>query len=254
MTFISKPLLIPAVLAALTAPAYASTQKCTPAEDLVVAMTTLSKLPADMTDTLTMTMVLHITKEDGSPLGERVFYRAPDGGETDLPVDADNKMTGAQDLAGADARGELCRANTAGGDTDEKSTVSANMAFTYNDAGGVHSAGSVIEGAKDGRGQLKALAPAAVRLMVPKLKYVVASKVDKDGPDLTVTALRGAAAADGVALEYFQGMPAFSVAGLKKSKADSIRITGGAYKLLAMPKPAKGDLSDTPQTPAAQVE
>lgn len=249
MTYYSKPILTATALAAFATPVNALAAKCTPAEDLVVAMTTLSGFAPDITDTLKLDMVLQVTQEDGSALGERVFYRAPDGTETAMTIGADNVMSDADILAGADARGELCREASAGEALAEMSSFSANMKFVYNDAGGSHMAASVIKGASDGRAQLKALAPAAVRLMVPKLKYVVASKTDKAGPDITVTAMRGDAAAGAFKLQYFQGMPTFSVANLKKSKADRVLITGGAYELLAMPKPDKGDLSDTPQVP-----
>lgn len=248
MTLILKQIVSVAALAAFAFPAHASSPQCTSAEDLVVAMTTLGGFAADITDTIKLDMVIRVTKGDGSALGERVFYRAPDGTETAMTIDAENIMTGADVLAGADARGELCREASAGAQPVIGSDFSANMKFAYTDAGGVHSASSIVEGAADGRAQLKALAPMAVRLMVPKLKYIVASKINPEDPALTVMAMRGDAPAPGrFTVQYFQGMPVFSVASLKASKADRVVITGGPYELLAMPKPGKGDLSETPQ-------
>lgn len=251
MTYLTKAAFT-AVLLSAAIPAHASALKCTPAEDLVVAMTTLSGFAPELTDRLKLDMVLHVTREDGSPLGERVFYRAPDGAETAMTIDAQNVMSGADVLAGADARGELCRSAKEGAAIADSSSFSASMKFAYNDAGGTHSADALMEGAADGRKQLKALAPVAVRLMVPKLRYVVASKTDKAGPDLTVTAMRGDAPVDAFQVHYIEGMPTVSLAALKKAGADRIVITGGPYDLLAMPKPDKGELSDTPQAGPAE--
>ncbi len=252
--FINCTMMTAALAAVLAAPALASTPKCTPAEDLVNAMTKMAAYPDALTDTLKLEMVLVITKEDGTKLNERVFYRAPDGAQTPLPVDEDNIMTGTQALAGADAKGELCRAPHEGGASlEERSSIEANMMFAYNDAGGLHSANSIIDGAKDGREQLKALAPAAARLLVPKLKYVLVRSDDETGGPLTVTALRGDAPVDDFDVHYTGDLPAFPVAALKKAKVDAIRIEGGAYTLMAMPKPGKDALSDAPKpAPAAE--
>ena len=124
--------------------------------------------------------------------------------------------------------------------------MSANMEFAYLDAGGTHSAASIIKGAQDGRDQLKALAPAAVRFMVPKLKYVVVRRDDAPAAPLSVSALRGGKPVEGFNIQYLGDLPAFSLADLKKVKADAVRIEGGAYTLLAMPKPGKGALADKP--------
>lgn len=216
-------------------------------------MSTLSGFPDDMTDSLTLKMVLEVTKEDGGVLGERVFYKSPDGDETDLPIGENNILTGTDVLANADAAGELCREGPAGVAPAEKSRFSANMAFAYNTAGGSHTSASLFDGAKDGRNQLKALAPAAVRLMVPRLRYVVVARDHKTGSVPVVTVLRAGAPIDDFKVQYYQGMPTFTLADLKSVKADTVKIDSPGYELMAMPKPNRKLLSDTPQdvSPAA---
>lgn len=243
--------LIPFITLTAASPAYASPQKCTPAEDLISAVTTIAGFSQEMTRDLSLDMVLKITTQDGGVLGERVFYRAPDAVETDLPIDADNVLTGTEALAGADIAGELCRAAPAGGVVTDKSSVSASMQFVFNSAGGSHDMDTIEAGLKSGRNQLKALAPAPARLLVPRLRYIVIEKTDKAAPDPVITALRGGAPLTDVPLQYYGGLPTLAVSDLKKARADAITIAGGAYRLLAMPKPGKDALSDTPSPPAA---
>lgn len=247
---ILRALILPALVLNTAVAASALSEKCTPAEDLIKALTSLADMPAELTDSLALQLRIRVTAEGGGPLNERVFYRLPDGSRADLPLDEDNIMSGAQGLAGADPATQFCRARNDGKDVADKSNLSVDLAFDYNEAGGAHTAETLLDGLSDGTAQMKTLAPAAVRLFVPKLKYIVAAPAQEGGPAPVVTAYKGGEALPDFPVSYYEGLPTFSGAALKKSGADNVQITGAPYVLKAMPKPKRGDLSDSPQSPA----
>lgn len=249
-TFLKRPALAAALLTGLilTPTAFASEPKCTEAKDLVELFDKMSSFTADQTDTLSLQMDLIALKEDGSVMTERMFYRAPDGVETDLTIEADGEVSNLPILAGKSEEGEMCRAGRNGETPEQKSSMSMNIGFNFHNKSGSHSFDEIKDGLTDGTAQMKSLAPAAVRMLVPKLKYIVATP---DNPDTQTVVLTAQKDGQPVVLDvkYYAGMQAISLADLKKARADSVLVTGGPYVLQAMPKPGKDELSDTPQSP-----
>ena len=247
---ILRALILPALVFNAAVAASAQNEKCTPAEDLIKAVTSLADMPAELTDSLALQLRIRVTGEAGSPLNERVFYRLPDGTQTDLPLDEDGVMSGTRSLAGADPTTQFCRTRNDGKDVADKSNLSVDLAFDYNEAGGAHKTDALLDGLSDGTAQMKSLAPAAVRLFVPKLKYIVAAPAQEGGPAPVIATYKSGEALPGFPVFYYKGLPTFSGAALKKSGADTVRITGAPYVLKAMPKPKRAHLSDSPQLPA----
>lgn len=229
---------VTAVLLTLSSPALAQqAERCTEAEDLIKAMTTLPSFDADMTSPVKMKLQLRAEQEGAPVTDQRFFYR--DGVEIiELPLSADGVLQDTHKMSSKNQEAELCRASLDDSDTSENISMNAQMTFDYAPGGGTYDVATLEEGAKEGRNQLKALAPAAVRLLVPKLTHIVVSAPDESGPLPVVTTLvdgEPRAAFKPTVMEEQRIMIALS--DLKKHKIDEIKITGGSYLLQASMKP-----------------
>lgn len=237
--------------------AQAQETKCSEAKPLVKAVNAMQAFPDTLTDSLQLALKIYVRHADGSPVTQRMFYRAPEGRELDFDMTPSGQMDALSVLIGQDARGELCRVvpNTASSvtsddESESKVTLSVETVFTFTSRSGEHSVSEIEDGLRDGTKQMKSLAPAAVRLLVPRLKYIAAQPEDAAAAQVVMSVMKDGTVLEG--LVRFDGqVPVVPLAALKRAKADKVVISGGAYRLLGVPKIEKQALSDASRSPEA---
>jgi len=99
---------------------------------------------------------------------------------------------------------------------------------------GYHDLATLEDGLKDGKSHYKKMVPAAMRMLVPSLKYVMIEYDVEDTPP-QFTAVKGQEPIEGLEHETFCELAMIKVIDLEKLGADGLKIMGGAYNLTPVP-------------------
>jgi len=214
-------------------PAFAETD-CTGAKDLVNMVQSFYQADSDRVDIIKPEFNLQLKPigDNPAPSGLRYIY---EGLSVDLLVDEDGNVQDMEKAVSFDKAGELCK--LVEGKPTEKSeepTVQANMSFGFPfiKTSGSHSVADLIEGAKDGSKIMNTLAPGGLGFMVPSLKAIIVSPVDKDGETPVLRFMDGQNLTRGPKITTVKKNQLFKIKDLKKSNVDRLEISG-PYRLIA---------------------
>ena len=164
--------------------------------------------------------------------------------KTAFTIEDDGKITDFKKLISFDKKGEFCIQDKRYiGKTKEQTkdvfSVSLSFDVAFKDAKGLHTLDKIRDGLKDGKSHYKKMFPAPLKLMIPKMTHIgVAYKDNEDGrerenPEIFAV-LDGMNLSD-LQMEYFSAMYIIAVDDLQTLGADSLKITGGDYRLYPLP-------------------
>lgn len=211
---------------------------CFPAKGIVEFVSKFENIDADKRDSVDMIFKAKFNVKDGGVLPTRIFMR--DGGkETDFALSDDGRVPDFQNIGQAPESAELCsedpsRVGTPRGGDDMSFSITNDVYFLTNT--GYHDLATLQDGLRDGKTHYKTMVPGPMRMMVPKLKYVMIEYEDED-TSAQYVAMKGEEALDGLSHIYFCEVPMIKVKDLEALGADGLKIMGGAYKLTPVPGP-----------------
>ena len=209
---------------------------CFPAKGITEFVSKFENIDADKRDTVDMLFAATFKVEDGGVLPARIFTR-DDGTERDFTLQPDGTVPDFQNIASVSEAAELCsedpsRVGTPHGETSINFSLTNDVHFLAND--GYHDLATLQDGLKDGKTHYKKMMPAAMRMLVPSLKYVMIEYEAEDTPP-QFTAMKGQEPVEGLEHETFCSLAMIKVKDLEKLGADGLKIMGGAYNLTPVP-------------------
>lgn len=218
------------------APALRELINCIPASGISEFVAKFDGLDADKRDTVDMLFEAKLDVNDDGVLPTRIFLR--DGEmEDDFALTADGTIADFRKIGKASKTTEFCledptRIGTKKGGNEVRFGMSNNVHFLTND--GYHDLATLKEGLKDGKSHYKKMAPAAMRMLVPSLKYVM---IEYENEETTAqfSAIKDGVPVEGLTHESFCGSVMIKVKDLEKLEAEGLKVMGGAYNLTPVP-------------------
>ena len=210
---------------------------CFPAKNIAQFVSKFQDLDADKRDTVDMMFAATFKVKDGGSLPERVFLR-DNGVEDNFTLNADGNVPDFIKIGSASETVELCSEDPSREGTPRGEGISFSIEndVHFLDSSGYHDVAAMKEGLKDGKSHYKKMVPAPMRLLVPKLTYVM---IEYDAEDTTpqYSALNGQEVVEGLTHETFCKTTMIKLKDIEDLGADGLKVMGGAYKLTPVPKP-----------------
>ena len=209
---------------------------CFPAKGITEFVSKFQNIDADKRDTVDMLFAAKFKVNDGGAFPSRIFIRDEDV-ETDFTIDSEGNVPDFMNIGSASEKAQLCsedpsRVGTPRGGDDMNFSIENDVHFLVNS--GYHDLATLQDGIKDGKTHYKKMVPAAMRMLVPSLKYVMIEYEAKDtSPQFT--AMKGQEPVEGLEHETFCELVMIKVKDLEKLGADGLKIMGGAYNLTPVP-------------------
>ena len=208
---------------------------CFPAKDISKMVAKFQNLDADKRDTVDMLFEAKFKVNDGGALPARIFTRDA-GVETNFTLNPDGAVADFDNIGRVSETAELCSEDpTREGKPHGEGLnfgISSDVHFLTNS--GYHDLATLEDGLKDGKSHYKKMVPAAMRMLVPSLKYVMIEYDVEDTPP-QFTAVKGQEPIEGLEHETFCELAMIKVKDLEKLGADGLKIMGGAYNLTPVP-------------------
>ena len=209
---------------------------CFPAKGITEFVSKFQNIDADKRDTVDMLFAATFKVEDGGVLPARIFTR-DNSTEKDFTLQPDGSVPDFKNIASVSETAELCsedptRVGTPHGETSIKFSLTSDVHFLSND--GYHDLPALEDGLKDGKTHYKKMMPAAMRMLVPSLKYVMIEYEAEDTPP-QFTAMKGQEPVEGLEHETFCSLAMIKVKDIEKLGADGLKIMGGDYNLTPVP-------------------
>ncbi len=211
---------------------------CFPAKNIIKFMSKFQKIDADKRDTVDMVFDAEFEAKDGGVLPERIFLR-DDGVETDFTLNADGSVPDFGKITMASETSEMCaddpsREGQPRTGEELRFGLESDVQFLKNT--GYHDIAALEDGLKDGKSHFKKMAPGPMRMLVPKLTFVMIQYQDEAAvPEFTATL--GQKPIEGLGFKTFCDNAMIKIKDLKALGADGLQVTGGAYKLMPVPGP-----------------
>lgn len=209
---------------------------CFPAKGITEFVSKFQNLDADKRDTVDMLFAATFKVEDGGVLPARIFTR-DNGVENDFTLQPDGKIPDFEKIGTVSEAAELCsedpsRVGLPHGETSIKFSMVNDVHFLTNS--GYHDLATLKDGLKDGKTHYKKMVPAAMRMLVPSLKYVMIEYDVEDTPP-QFTAMKSDMPVAGLEHETFCDLAMIKVKDLEKLGADGLKVMGGSYNLTPVP-------------------
>jgi len=186
--------------AKMDAPKLRELINCFPAKNITEMVAKFQSLDADKRDTVDMLF--------------EASFKVKDGGETAELCSEDPTREGTPHGEGLNFG------------------ISSDVHFLTNN--GYHDLATLKDGLKDGKSHYKKMVPAAMRMLVPSLKYVMIEYEAEDTPP-QFTAMKGQEPVTGLEHETFCELAMIKVKDLEKLGADGLKVMGGSYNLTPVP-------------------
>ena len=208
---------------------------CFPAKNITEMVAKFQSLDADKRDTVDMLFEASFKVKDGGEFPARIFTRDA-GGEKNFTLNPDGTIPDFDNIGEVSETAELCSEDPTREGTPHGEGlnfgISSDVHFLSNN--GYHDLATLKDGLKDGKSHYKKMVPAAMRLLVPTLKYVMIEYEAEDTPP-QFTAMKGETPVDGLKHETFCELAMIKVKDLEKLGADGLKVMGGSYSLTPVP-------------------
>ena len=219
------------------APALRERINCFPAKNIRTMAAKFQKIDADKRDTVDMIFAAIFTAKDGGALPDRLFIRE-EGAEQNFTLNADGSVPDFARIGSVSEDAELCMEDPSREGTPRgeglKLSIGSDVQFLENT--GYHDMATLKDGLKDGKTHYKKMVPAPMRMLVPKLNYVmIVYDAEKTSPQFT--AMKGQTPIDGLDHEIFCDNAMINIKDMEALGADGLKVMGGAYKLTPVPGP-----------------
>lgn len=207
---------------------------CMEAKDLVNMVQAFYQADPERVDIIKPEFSLQLKPIDDNPAPTGLRYIFEDQ-QVDLLLDENGVIQNMQKATSFEKEGQLCKLidGKIVGKSDEP-TVQANMSFSFPflNSSGSHSVDELVEGAKDGSKIMNTLAPGGLGFMVPGLKAISITPLEKDHEMPVLRFMDGKSLTPGPEISRVKKTQLFKVKDLKKSRADRLEVLG-VYKLIA---------------------
>lgn len=210
---------------------------CFPAKNITKFVSKFQELGADKRDTVDMLFAAKFEAKDGGVLPSRIFIRE-DGVETDLTLAADGSVPDFANIGTVSENAELCSEDPSreGTPRGEGINFSIESDVHFLDNSGYHDIAVMKEGLKDGKSHYKKMVPGPMRMLVPKLSYVMI-EYDAEGTMPQYSAMKGDTPIEGLSHETFCDTAMIKLKDLEALGGDGLKVMGGAYNLTPVPGP-----------------
>ena len=208
---------------------------CFPAKGITKMVQKFRKLDADKRDTVDMIFAAKFTAKDGGVLPERIFVRDA-GMEQNFTLDADGSVPDFAKIGDASETAELCSEDPSREGTPRGEGLNFNVSSDVHflESTGYHDVASIKDGLKDGKSHYKKMVPGPMRMLVPKLSYVMIEyEAEKTTPRFT--AMKGQTPVAGLEHVTFCENAMVNIKDLEALGADGLKVMGGAYNLTPVP-------------------
>lgn len=219
------------------APALRERINCFPAKNITKMVEKFQKIDADKRDTVDMVFAAKFTAKDGGVLPERIFIREA-GTEDNFTLGEDGSVPDFAKIGSVSEAAELCSEDPSreGTPRGEGLSFSINSDVHFLENTGYHDVTTIKDGLKDGKTHYKKMVPAPMRMLVPKLSYVMIEyEVEKTEPQFT--AMKGQTPVDGLEHIVFCDSAMIKIKDIEALGADGLKVMGGTYKLTPVPGP-----------------
>lgn len=210
---------------------------CFPAKNITKFVSKFQSLDADKRDTVDMQFSAKFKAKDGGGLPERIFTR-DNGVEKNFTLEADGSVPDFINIGTVSESAELCSEDPSreGTPHGEGLNFSITNDVHFLENSGFHDMASLTEGLKDGKSHYKKMVPGPMRMLVPKLKYVM---IEYDADDVTpqYAAMKDGAPLKGLEHVMFCETAMIKLDDLEDLGADGLKVMGGAYNLTPVPGP-----------------
>jgi len=209
---------------------------CFPAKGIAEFVSKFQKLEADKRDTVDMLFAAKFKVKDGGALPERLFLR-DNGIENNFTLDSEGNVPDFQEIGSAADTAELCSEDPTregtprGGD---KISFSIENDVHFLDNSGYHTISAIKDGLKDGKTHYKTMVPAPMRILVPKLKYVMI-EYEAENTTPQYSAMAGQTPIEGLEHVTYCDNAMIKLKDLEALGADGFKVMGGAYNLTPVP-------------------
>lgn len=211
---------------------------CFPAKNITKFISKFQELGEDKRDIVDMLFVAKFEAKDGGALPSRIFTRDSDV-ETDFTLNPDGTVPDFDKIGKVSEAAELCsedptRVGTPHGETTLNFGISSDVHFLDNS--GYHDIAAIKEGLKDGKSHYKKMVPGPMRMLVPKLSYVM---IEYDAEDTApqYSATKDGSPIEGLTHETFCDTAMIKLKDLEALGGDGLKVMGGAYNLTPVPGP-----------------
>ena len=210
---------------------------CFPAKSIAKFVSKFQGLDVDKRDTVDMMFAAKFEVKDGGALPDRIFMRN-NGVEDNFTLEPDGNVPDFIKIGSASEEVELCSddPSRAGTPRGEGINFSINNDVHFLENTGYHDMASLKEGLKDGKSHYKKMVPGPMRMMVPKLTYVM---IEYDAEDRVpqYSAMKGQEVVAGLTHETFCKTAMIKVEDIEDLGGDGLKVMGGSYNLTPVPKP-----------------
>ncbi|MEP3889506.1 MAG: hypothetical protein ABJN69_03505 [Hellea sp.] len=219
------------------APALRERINCFPAKNITKMVKKFQKIDADKRDTVDMIFDAKFKANDGGVLPERIFMREA-GAEENFTLNADGGVPDFGRIGSVSEDAKLCSEDPSreGTPRGEGLNFSINSNVYFLESTGYHDMATIKDGLKDGKTHYKKMVPGPMRMLVPKLTYVMI-EYDEEKTTPQFTAMKGQAPIDGLDHVIFCNSAMINIKDMEALGADGLKVMGGAYNLTPVPGP-----------------
>lgn len=219
-------------------PALRELVTCSPSKNITKLIAKVQGMDAEKRDVVDSIFEAKFTVHDGGSLPKRIFLRDY-GVEEAFTLNPDGTIVDFQKIGSASETAEMCtedptRIGTPRGGDGLKFSLNSDVVFLENP--GYHDLTSLNEGLTDGKSHYKKMVPAPMRMIVPKMTYVMID-YDNDDTDIQFAAMSGQTPMPGLSHELFCDNAMIKIEDIEEMGGDGLKIMGGAYNLMPVPKP-----------------
>lgn len=210
---------------------------CFPAKKITKFVSKFENMDAEKRDIVDMRFEAKFEVKDGGVLPERIFMR-DNGTEIDFTLKADGAVPDFKKIGRASDGAELCSEDPSreGTSRGEGLSFSIENDVYFLDNSGYHTLEAMKEGLKDGKSHYKKMVPAPMRMIIPKLSYVMI-EYDAENTTPQYSAMRGDAPIEGLTHETFCNTAMIKIKDLEALGGDGLKVMGGPYNLTPVPGP-----------------
>jgi hypothetical protein len=210
---------------------------CFPAKNITKFVSKFENMDAEKRDIVDMRFEAKFEAKDGGVLPERIFMRE-NGTETDFTLEADGTVPDFNKIGAASDDAELCSEDPSREGTPRGNDLSFSIENNvhFHDRSGYHTLAAMKEGLKDGKSHYKKMVPAPMRMIVPKLSYVMI-EYDTENTTPQYSAMSGDAPIEGLTHETFCNTAMIKIKDFEVLGGDGLKVMGGPYNLTPVPGP-----------------
>ncbi len=210
--------------------------ECISAHDIVKILGKFDSMKPEQRDTVDAFLLSKFVVKSGA-LPDRIFTRAA-GEDINFTLTADGRVPDLSDITKRPKDAELCVEDQArAGLSRDEDGLEFHLEFDvrYKNVSGIHTLTELRDGAKDGKSFYKKIVPGPIKLLVPSMTHVSVSFDKETASSGKISANKDGEILNGLIIEPFGESLLVSLKQLESLGADSLAVSGSAYKLEPSP-------------------